>query len=878
MTWTSQAAKPNARSAGHAFVIGNSIHHLGGNPRESIPNTAGNNPIFIDNRTHESYDTTTNTWTTRASIPNAALYYYAPANGFFGDFYSSLTTRWAFANGCIHVFSAAADLFASPQRAHHRYIPGSNTWDTRPVFPQNGLAPVIAQGLGYDIITLRGSSGFYAVDGTDPNASYKYDDTTGAWTYLGGTPNSGIDSMPKHDNGNQMWYTDSRGEQGQFGATPRYAHYYDKSNNSFNQTNGDGSAISQQTNWIPSRSMYYKYDSDYNSVTYPSAWDGSLTYVTLGGRKTGGPTAPGFVQRAIGSNLWLFGGSAGSPATYYGSNYKWNPDMPLPTVVTPVQGATVNTDIPTVGATVSSSGTYAILQWQLARDAAFGTNLRTFSEEETYNIYGAQGPYRFSGAGTLNIPAGFNIELFQGLWYLRSRQKNGVDEYSPWTGSQTFTVDHKPSAAPVSPSGDATLDYLTSGTVTFEWTFSDASPVDFQTAWQVVCERNDNGVVIFDTGKVSSQNTRSYTYNFAAAQKDIQLRWKVRVYDSDDITVGYSNYALFRVSDKPVVNVTAPAEGSVTTSSAPTVTWTTTATGGRTQSSYRVRFMQNGGTIHDTGVVSGTATSYTPSTSVLGSGGIQVVVDVSDNVGLSGTDTNNFSVNFTPPNKPTNFTLDASQYEDSGYIRVQWDNATRDAAFMAWRVRRRIAGSTDAPALVYETGLDQSNYTFDDYAAGSNILYEYFIVQVASRGGVGAESTYTNGKTVMGTSTKYWLVHKTDNSKNILLHHVSDEDFSDEYETNTMTLIGRGRKVDIGTYLGYSGTLSAKLNDKQGGMTARQQRMQLEDLKRRRESIYLRTPFGDVFLVNLGNLQFKRVPGVGMHEMLEVSIPYEEVK
>jgi hypothetical protein len=875
MTWTGQTAKPNARSFGHALVLGTSIYHLGGNPRQLVP---GSPDVYMDNLTHESFDTATNTWTTRASVPADAWSHYFPPSGFFGNNYMGLVNKATVANGCIHVIAGDRGLFDTGANKHYRYIPGSNTWEWRTPFPQaNGLQPIIWQGLGTDIISLR-SSTYWSTEGTDRGACYKYNATTDVWTHFASVSDTIFSgSVVKHDNANQFWYGDNRGDSSYSAVV--YAHYFDKSNNSFNQTNSP--MIIRSAKWISSRSMYYTFQTYYDQYngSAPSAWDANLSPIALGGRKAGGPgILNGVSEAVVGGNLYLFGGSAGDPAAYYTQNYRWNPDMPVPTSVTPVQGATVNTDIPTLGATVSSTGTYAILQWQLARDAGFGTNLRNFSEEEGWSTYGTQGPYKLSGAGTIDIPAGFNIELFQGLWYLRARQKNGVEEYSPWTTSQTFTVDHKPSAAPVTPSGDSTLDYQTAGSVTFEWTFSDASPVDFQTAWQIVCERNDNGTVIFDTGKIASQNTRSYTYNFAASAKDLQLRWKVRVWDSDDITVGYSNYALFRVSDKPTVNITAPAEGSMTSSSAPTVSWTFTATGGRTQASYRVRFMQNGGTIHDTGVMSGAATSYTPSASVLGSGGIVVQVDVSDNVGLTGSDTNNFSVNFTPPDKPSDFTLDASQYESGGFIRVQWNNATKDSAFMAWRIRRRIAGSGAVPSIVYETAVDQSTYTYDDYSAGSNIQYEYFIVQVAARGGVGAESTYTNGKLVTGTSTKYWLVHQTDNSKNILLHHVSDEAFADEYETNTMTLIGRGRKVDIGTYLGYSGTLTAKLQDKAGGMTARQQRMQLEDLKRRKESIFLRTPFGDVFLVNLGNLSFKRIAGTGMHEMLEVSIPYEEVR
>jgi hypothetical protein len=70
--------------------------------------------------------------------------------------------------------------------------------------------------------------------------------------------------------------------------------------------------------------------------------------------------------------------------------------------------------------------------------------------------------------------------------------------------------------------------------------------------------------------------------------------------------------------------------------------------------------------------------------------------------------------------------------------------------------------------------------------------------------------------------------------------------------------------------------LQAKVYDVTG-LTAAQQRIALEDMRAGSVTCKLRTPFGDIWDVAMGDIQINRIAGVGTNEYFEVTIPYSEV-
>jgi hypothetical protein len=320
--------------------------------------------------------------------------------------------------------------------------------------------------------------------------------------------------------------------------------------------------------------------------------------------------------------------------------------LATPTAVTPTAGSTVTSDVPTLGATLQAGGSQKA-EWQLATDTAFTANLRTVTESDA--------DVRTSGATTEVVP---NVsQLFQGTWYVRARAvppSGGASAPSNWSAYNSFTVTHPPVPANQSPTGDTKRPYGGAGTTVFDWDFSDTSPVDTQTAYQVQVEVNATGVSVLDSGKVASINTQA-SLNIPVGQKDVLLRWRARLWDSDDVTGGYSAYQLFRVADVPTVTITDPVHNGQITQPAPTISWTFVASAGRTQTDYRVRYVRvsDGATIHDSGWIAGAGTSYlTPSPVLTLNVVYDVVVDLRDTWGLEGTDTNRATATWLSPASP----------------------------------------------------------------------------------------------------------------------------------------------------------------------------------------------------------------------------------
>lgn len=62
-----------------------------------------------------------------------------------------------------------------------------------------------------------------------------------------------------------------------------------------------------------------------------------------------------------------------------------------------------------------------------------------------------------------------------------------------------------------------------------------------------------------------------------------------------------------------------------------------------------------------------------------------------------------------------------------------------------------------------------------------------------------------------------------------------------------------------------------------GKYTARRQRQNIEAMKADRGEVVLRTPFGDVYRVQVGNIGVTRIPGMGSNEFVDISVPYLEI-
>lgn len=546
-------------------------------------------------------------------------------------------------------------------------------------------------------------------------------------------------------------------------------------------------------------------------------------------------------------------------------------DIPVaPTSVTPSNGSTVTTDIPFLTAMLpdaySASGHPGVKgEWNLATDAGFSANLRDIVSVDEY----------FLGTGGLTQQqTPLASQLFQGTWYVRGRALDRYLTQGAWSPTNSFVVAHQPSVSSMTPTGDKTSKYNAS--TTFSWVFTDPSPVDSQTAYQVIVERNDTGASVADTGKVVSTNQLA-TISIGTTYKDAPLRWKARVWDSDDVVSAYSSNNLFRISDLPVVAITTPV--TTATSPAPTVAWTFTASGGRTQASYRVVVTKDAPgyvtPVFDSGLQLGAATSYLIPTPVMVLGTVyQVQLYTVDSVGLQSTTSGIVTATWIPPATPTSAASVITTYNTVGYVNLTWNATIRDTNFYSWRVYRRLNGTT-TQQLIYES-TNTTTASYRDYMAASGATYQYKIVQVANRFSTLLESADTWLGAVTPVADHYWLVCPGDNSLSVQLLMVTSDSFSDPYEKEMLHIIGRGRKMDVGDRLGYDGSIAAQVRGN-ASIPARLLRLALENLTATKAALYLRNPFGDVWQVGTGDMQFSRMAGVGTLEYFDVTIPYTQV-
>lgn len=570
-------------------------------------------------------------------------------------------------------------------------------------------------------------------------------------------------------------------------------------------------------------------------------------------------------------------------------------DPPIkPVSMTPDTGAVLVTSTPALQVAQALPRTYAPTRyrgvWEFASNAGFTTNFRQFiSSEDSWTYNPKLGTTVFIQD---TLPE--SLGLTQGIWYVRAANQDAFGKIGPYkTSTSSFSVSHPPAAAEIQPSGDEVVAYG-SGSIYFTWQFTDPSSTDEQTAFQVIVEDVEAGSLVYDSGKVTS-SAESHIATIPVGAKEKTLRWAVKLWDKDDVSGLYSSYQSFYLADAPTVNVLSPTSGGTVTSGIPSVTFTPTSPAGRAITKYRAIWYKNGEVIYSSNLVvlatpspSGSDITFTaPSTKFTNNTNYSVQVTVTDEFGLEGSSPAiPFSVAYVVPAAPTGLVVSTTQYalESGGYVLVTWNDTGHDADFASWAVYRRDdlidpitgvlveVGEEKLIGQVYETTV---TYNFKDYYAPSNYKVNYLVKQVVNRFGDVVESANTVYKSVVPVSDSYWMIDSIEGDV-IKLYNVTQDDYTDEYEEAEMQIIGRGRRVERGDRLGKKGSMTVQIRNS-AGVSARYRKVQLERMKEDHASVYLRTPFGDVLKVYVGNMQVGRIAGVGVSEFVDVQVPYTEV-
>lgn len=318
--------------------------------------------------------------------------------------------------------------------------------------------------------------------------------------------------------------------------------------------------------------------------------------------------------------------------------------------------------------------------------------------------------YRLSGSSTwINAYSGdFTTANFTipGLsanqsytYQLRARHKDS-GAYTPIVNVTGTTGDPQPlqptNLAPANALGISTV------TPTLSWQYNATSP-DSPTAYQIIIRRESDGATVHDSGKITS-NASNYQVPASTLQFNENYQWQIRTWSGTDLAGPYSEIALFKTSQKPVVTVETPQDQDVAPTGSPTITWTYSDPEGTPQIGFRVIVHQ----INETGETSGQvvvdeatnnsdATAYTLPADSLSNGGRYIVfVEATDSDGVTGvSDPVEFTVEFVAP-EPPSINLELS--EDVLFTRINANsNKPANDAYEAdtFRIYRRELGQSE---------------------------------------------------------------------------------------------------------------------------------------------------------------------------------------
>lgn len=541
------------------------------------------------------------------------------------------------------------------------------------------------------------------------------------------------------------------------------------------------------------------------------------------------------------------------------------------------------------------------VRWQLASDSLFTTQLKTVTLQTPTTVRNTH----LDGVETY-IQASLSqaLALSTGTWFIRAAQIDSFGTVGTYSAPKSFTVSHAPWAAQMAPAGGVIFPYG-AGSITFSWVFQDAYVFDAQMAYRVVIEENDvDSTVVYDTGKIFSFN-QYVTIALPIGSKNVENKWRVQLWDMDDNPGPLSDYALFTAADPPSVTVNSPADGSIQDNARPQVEWITDDPAGTGQASFRVFFLNEGVMVHDSGWRNGPDQAYQPDDIILeNEKSYSMTVQVRDGAGLDGQETVSFTTAWDVPDDPnlSSLLVDTSMYDrrDGGYVRIVWENQTSDPEFLSWRLYRRYHLRTSAKLddkgqdweLIYEEfsvsppeGGEQ--FIHLDYSAPSGYEVHYTLTQTAVRFGSVVESSkpslVDSGRRVSLYSGHYWLImpNAAGFAEDVIrLESATADSYTEEYESEEMHLVGRGRHFELGDRLGYAGSLTLQLRFIEGSDATddpRRQKIDLERFRALRTECWIRSPFGDLFLAMTGDMQFERLPGVGSSEFTNVTLPYKEV-
>jgi hypothetical protein len=554
---------------------------------------------------------------------------------------------------------------------------------------------------------------------------------------------------------------------------------------------------------------------------------------------------------------------------------------PTPQAVAPANGAVVATSQPTFTCNLVTveypNFSYTTVDWEVSTSPIFAG----FATHRTYLTGTTGGPVSTPSSNWATLG-----RLAQGVtYYLRCIARSNLSPESVYSSTTSFTVSHPPGIPSFrGPSSGESVEF--SSTVPLRFRFNDTFinaalglTGTYEIEFSAVLsggETQPAGMPIVATGALVLDGASTVVdINTNVAWKDRLLRWRVRTSDEDGVMGAWSPGALFTLRDPGTVTVTSPTDDQVIETPTPTADWTFAASASRTQSAFYMVINERNTPfteVYNSGWIESAANSWTPNYPALQPDvEYELILSIRDSTGIVASASRDFETAFTTPESPI-FSVDTGLFADYAALVVDWTGVVEGSNFTEWRVYRRNLGEIEW-TLLGTFGADDHSYI--DYLAPSQLSLEYSVVQVATTFGVVIESSY-QPQIITASCDKYFIICPSQPELNVAVTNTVSDDFDEEYEQATLSLIGRGRRHEVGTRFGYVGSMSAQLYDDDLG-SARAKRQYLHYLRAAGLPIYLRNPFGDVWPIAITGLRFSRMAGVGEQEFGTIQIDYTEV-
>jgi hypothetical protein len=462
-----------------------------------------------------------------------------------------------------------------------------------------------------------------------------------------------------------------------------------------------------------------------------------------------------------------------------------------------------------------------------------------------------------NGATSVNVQYSNTALAWSTKYKWTVEYRDSAGNWSVPSAQQDFWTNSPPVATQTSPANGIVVTTLTPA---FTSTFSDADKSngfdDAPSSYVVeVSLLNSPYTVMHTLTKSSSLSSTSNSVTRAAEGTALSLntwyRWRAYYVDNtgaSNATGSYSGYFSFKPSAVPTISSFVVQASDLTTGSinrpTPTLTYTFTGSGGKTQLTRKIRILDAANAdseLYSTGFVTDSTTSWQVPLGYIQQGGsykFELTTTDTDNLQSAVTTTTAYGAAWTPPATLDNFSVTAD--DTKGYVRLDWDDST-DVDFMKYVVYRKAP--MDADFTQYATIEDKTHSYFIDYDTSFNQNYTYKVSQWKTVAGSSPVESVQTDPVVGNISAEDWFLVVQDRDDLTFSFPVEDESHSAPFQEEVFEPFGRDRKVVVRSgLLGTEGSITGYFIVEEREDKLARLRAILADSTL---TVYLKNPFGD---------------------------------